>query len=280
MKENKYFTGWDTKSHLDKFNPWNYYSNSFFNYTFGAFFENKKMLELLNKNNNISVLDVGCASGYLLRYILKNKSDFNTKNYLGIDISKSAIDFAQKKYGKANFQVLDNENLTFKDNTLYDIVYSRDTIQHQVNPIQFINKLLNLSKNYLVVRLRTRDKGKTEFNSDVSCQMHYDKFWMPYIVINIDELIQIFKLNAFIKEILINKSYMILGGQNQRYIPKDLYFSEFGTAETTIVLKLDRSKDYTNILKINEKSEKEGQNYINENRLKFLIYRVLNKLKL
>ena len=131
-----------------------------------------------------------------------------------------------------------------------------------------------------MVRLRTRDKGKTEFNSDVSCQMHYDKFWMPYIVINIDELIQIFKLNAFIKEILINKSYMILGGQNQRYIPKDLYFSEFGTAETTIVLKLDRSKYFTNILKINEKSEKEGQNYINENRLKFLIYRVLNKLKL
>ena len=277
MKENKYFKGWDTKSHLDNFNPWNYYSNSFFNYTFGSFYENKKILELLNKNNN-SVLDVGCASGYLLRYLLKNISGFNTKNYLGVDISKSAIEFAKKKYGITNFKVLDNENLSFNESALYDIVYSRDTIQHQVNPIQFINNLLKLSKNYIVLRLRTRDKGKTEYNSEYSCQMHYDKYWMPYIVINIDELIEIFKMNDFIKEITINKSYMILGGQTQRFLPKDLYFSESGTAETSIILKIDRSKNLTNILKINETLEKEGQNYISENRFKFLIYRVLNKI--
>ena len=278
MKENKYFKGWDNKSHLDKFNPWNYYSNSFFNYTFGSFYENKKILELIKKKNNIEVLDVGCASGYLLRYILKNVSGFNTKNYLGVDISKSAIEFAKKKYGINNFKVLDNENLIFNDNTLYDIVYSRDTILHQVNPIQFINKLLKLSKNYIVLRLRTRDKGKTEFNSEHSCQMHYDKYWMPYIVINIDELIEIFKMNAFIKEVSINKSYMTLGGQNYRFLPKDLYFSDSGTAETSIILKVDRSKNFTNILKINETSEKEGQIYIGENQLKFLIYRVLNKI--
>ncbi len=277
MKENKYFKGWDTKSHLDNFNPWNYYSNSFFNYTFGSFYENKKMIELLNKNNN-SILDVGCASGYLLRYILKNVSGFNTKNYLGVDISKSAIEFAKKKYGITNFRVLDNENLSFNESVLYDIVYSRDTIQHQVDPLQFINKLLKLSKNYIVLRLRTRDKGKTEFNSEHSCQMHYDKYWMPYIVINIDELIEIFKMNAFIEEVSINKSYMILGGQTQRFLPKDLYFSESGTAETSIILKLDRSKNLTNILKINETLEKEGQNYISENRFKFLIYRILNKI--
>ena len=277
MKENKYFKGWDTKSHLDNFNPWNYYSNSFFNYTFGSFYENKKMIELLNKNNN-SILDVGCASGYLLRYILKNVSGFNTKNYLGVDISKSAIEFAKKKYGITNFRVLDNENLSFNESVLYDIVYSRDTIQHQVDPLQFINKLLKLSKNYIVLRLRTRDKGKTEFNSEHSCQMHYDKYWMPYIVINIDELIEIFKMNAFIEEVSINKSYMILGGQTQRFLPKDLYFSESGTAETSIILKLDRSKNLTNVLKINKTLEKEGQNYISENRFKFLIYRILNKI--
>jgi len=278
MKENKYFKGWNTKCHLDKFNAWNYYSNSFFNYTFGSFYENKKMLELLDKDNNNLVLDVGCSSGYLLRYLLKNVSGFNIKNYLGVDISKSAIDFAQKKYGTNNFKVLDNENLIFKDYTVYDIVYSRDTILHQINPIQFINNLLKFSKNYTVLRLRTRDKGKTEFDSKYSCQMHYDKYWMPYIVINIDELIEIFKMSSFIKEISINKSYMILGGQNQRFLPKDLYFSASGTAETSIILKLDRSKDFTNILKINETSEKEGQNYISDNRLKFLIYRVLNKI--
>ena len=35
MSQNKYFNGWNTKKHLDQFNPWNNYSNSFFNYTFG-----------------------------------------------------------------------------------------------------------------------------------------------------------------------------------------------------------------------------------------------------
>ncbi|MAV63732.1 MAG: hypothetical protein CMG00_00900 [Candidatus Marinimicrobia bacterium] len=280
MSQNKYFNGWNTKKHLDQFNPWNNYSNSFFNYTFGSFFENRIILKLLNKNNNFSVLDVGCASGYLLRYILKNISKFRKKNYYGVDLSKSAIEFAQSKFGIKNFELLENENLDLKNRGKFDIVYSRDTILHQVNPIKFIEKLINLSKNYVIVRLRTRDNGETEYDSDFSCQMHYDKFWMPYIVINIEELIEIFKKNSFVKKIFINKSYMILGGQNYRYLPKELFFSTAGGAETTIMLEIDKLGENSDQLEIIETSEKEGQIFISKNRIKFLIYRILNKLRI
>ncbi len=280
MNYSKYFKGWNTKNHFDKFNPWSNYSNSFFNFTFGSFYENKIIIDILTKNKNFTVLDVGCASGYLLRFIKKNVLNFNLDNYYGVDLSKSAIDFAKNKYGKNNFELLDNENLDIKKNNSYNVVYSRDTILHQMQPIQFIEKLISLSTNYVVVRLRTRDKGKTEYSCDNSCQMHYDKYWMPYIVINSNELLELFKKNSFVKKMFINKSHMVLGGQNYRFLPKELFFSETGGAETTIILELDKSKENKGKLQVIETLEKEGQNYISENRFKFLIYRILNKLKI
>ena len=280
MIQDKYFKGWNTKKHLNLFNPWNNYSNSFFNYTFGAYYENKYMIKLLRKNKEYSVIDVGCASGYLLRYINKNIKNFSKKNYYGVDLSKSAIEFAKKKYGNNNFELLEDEKLILKNKYKYDIVYSRDTILHQLNPLLFIEKLINLSNNYVVVRLRTRDYGKTEYDIKESCQMHYDKFWMPYIVINVNELVELFKRNIYIKKLHINKSYMILGGQNYRSLPKELFFTETGGAETTIILELDKLNNNKDKLEIKETYEKEGLTYLKNFKFKFLIYRLLNKLRI
>ena len=279
MNKIEYFKGWNTKKHLNYFNPWNGYSNSFFNFSFGSFYENKVILKLLNENNKFSVIDVGCASGYLLRYLKNNIKSFEISNYYGVDLSKAAIDFAKKKYGSDNFEFLKNEDLKIEKDNLFNIVYSRDTILHQTKPIKFTEKLIELSRNFVLLRLRTRDIGVTEYDINYSCQMHYDKFWMPYIVININELIDFFKKNIFVKKIHINKSYIVLGGQNYRFLPKDLYFTKSGTAETTILLELDRENNNTNELIITESSELEGHNYLNKKRLTFLIYRILNKLR-
>ena len=48
-----YLKGWDTKEHLDNFNIWNSYSNMYFNFVFGSFFENKFLLHLIKKKNQI-----------------------------------------------------------------------------------------------------------------------------------------------------------------------------------------------------------------------------------
>ena len=66
----------------------------------------------------------------------------------------------------------------------------------------------------MIIRLRTRDHGETEFDISKSCQMHYDKFWMPCIVLNIDELISYFKNNNNVVKVTMNRSYEVLGGVN------------------------------------------------------------------
>ena len=70
--------------------------------------------------------------------------------------------------------------------------------------------------------------------------MHYDKHWMPYIVINTDELLDFIINVRKPASIRINKSYEILGGNNYRYLPKDLYFSSAGGAETSILIDFKR----------------------------------------
>jgi hypothetical protein len=40
-----------------------------------------------------------------------------------------------------------------------------------------------------------------------------------------------------VKKVTILKSYGILGGQNGRFLPKELYFPEAGTAETSVCIE-------------------------------------------
>ena len=78
---------------------------------------------------------------------------------------------------------------------------------HQEKPFEFLRELINFSTKYLILRLRTRDNGKTEWNINKSSQMHYDRFWMPYIIINLDELIEFILSVRKPKLIRINRSY-------------------------------------------------------------------------
>jgi len=72
---------------------------------------------------------------------------------------------------------------------------------------------------------------------------------MPYIVLNIDELINFLKKLKIVKSIEINRSYEVLGGNVKRLLPKDLYFKSAGGAETTIEINLDR-ENKSNSLKV------------------------------
>ena len=65
--------------------------------------------------------------------------------------------------------------------------------------------------------------------------------WVPYIVLNCGELIEFFKSQSIVKKIIMNKSYTILGGQNDRFIEKNLYLKKTGGAETTMNIFIDRN---------------------------------------
>ena len=191
------------------------------------------------------MLEVGCATGTTVKWLKLNRI-FKKDKYLGIDLSGPAINKAKYLYKDATFKKVDIDflkNLKYK----YDYVFSRDTLMHQENPFKFLEELLAVSQKGLILRTRTKDKGKTEFDVNKSCQMHYDNYWMPYIVINLNEI-------------------------------KDLFIKATGGAETTIHIEIDREKtindfeiNYTNIL--------EGHSFLNVKTFKKYVFAIARKLK-
>ena len=81
--------------------------------------------ELLNLTNSNSVLDVGCAKGFMLYDIHRLIPGINIR---GIDISEYAIDKAKEEI-KEFLQVGDASLLPFEDNS-YDVVISINTVHN------------------------------------------------------------------------------------------------------------------------------------------------------
>ena len=274
-KLNKSYEGWDTNEHLNEFNFWNNLSNYEFNFRWGSFRENQILIEKLKKDDNL--LEVGCATGTTVRW-LTNNNTLKSINYLGIDLSGTAIKKAEYLHPNSEFKKVDVGPLNNYYNK-YDYVFSRDTVMHQQNPFQFLEELIKCAKKSVILRIRTRDNGKTDFNFEDNCQLHYDKFWMPYIVLNIDELINFLKKLKIVKSIEINRSYEVLGGNVKRLLPKDLYFKSAGGAETTIEINLDR-ENKSNSLKVLYNDSIEGRPLINLKKQKRIFIKILKILKI
>lgn len=76
------------------------------------------------------VLDVGCASGFMLSQIAK---EFPGAKYFGIDAYDRAIDFANQKYSGINFKVGIAEKLPYKDES-FDLIICYETMEHMTYP--------------------------------------------------------------------------------------------------------------------------------------------------
>ncbi len=179
--------------------------------------------------------EIGCATGELYRYISKYMRRFQ---YFGFDISEPAIARAKEKFPHGRFHLLSSGFDEIRE--IYgrpEIIWCRDVIMHQNDPYVFLSELINLSREVIVLRLRTRDVGDTVFDSQNSCQLHWDKFWVPYIVLNTDEMIHKIKDHENIKKIVVSRHYEVLGGHNYRFLPKELYFTDARTAETAVFIQ-------------------------------------------
>jgi hypothetical protein len=118
-----------------------------------------------------------------------------------------------------------------------DIVFSRDVIHHQENPCGFLSDLYSVASKYLILRLRTRESGTTNFNAAQSCQ-YVHGHWVPYIVFNTAELADLIRsFKPAPARILLWRHPAVLGGFGSRFLPKELYEPETGTAETALLVK-------------------------------------------
>lgn len=274
LSSNSYL-GWNTASHVKEFGFWNSLTKPTFNFMYGNFQENRFLIDIIKNKKATHVLDVGCATGTTYRY-LSNKFTSKEYKYKGFDISQAAINNAKLLYrGNIFYKFTENiyQNLPEIDK---EIVYSRDTVMHQEEPLKFLEDLINITSKFLILRLRTRDEGETEWDFNISTQMHYDKYWMPYIVINIEELTNFILKIRKPKSIKINRSYKVLGGHNYRVLPRDLYFKKAGGAETSICIEF--SNEMNNNTEINYSEILEGQSFIEQNRKKHFIYRLYDTL--
>ncbi len=211
----------------------------------------------LFKNNQApiqgkSFVEVGCATGELYRYLNAYYPRFK---YYGFDISKAAINRAKKKYPRGNFFIC-NKDLS----DIYDycqtpaVLFARDVVLHQLEPFNFLMKLISSPKEAVILRIRTRDRGESVLDPELSCQWHYQE-WVPYMILNIDEVIDKIRKEVAFTSILVLKNYQQLGGWNNRFLPKDCYYSETGTAETSIFIKLADKKIPNPFIAIQSKSD-------------------------
>jgi hypothetical protein len=118
-----------------------------------------------------------------------------------------------------------------------DVVFSRDVVHHQTDPVGFLSDLYAISNRYLALRIRTREVGTTVFEVEQSCQYTYGR-WVPYIVYNTTEFVDLIRsFQPAPAKITLWRHPTILGGQNSRFVPKELYYPETATAETGVLIE-------------------------------------------
>jgi len=144
----------------------------------------KVLKYISSKDKNISILEIGCSTGYTTAYIQK----IGYTNMLGIDISSSAIDYASSTFG--NFYALKEKEKK------YDVIFHTGLIGCVDEPIDFLNHYLNLLTTH----------GVMFFNApNVASVQETDELWVSTPP---PDLIYLFEKNVFCK--VLDKKYNIV----------------------------------------------------------------------
>lgn len=232
----KWYVDWQSQQHARIFDGRHLLSPRALVRNFESFHDVRLLRHRLDPRQSVNLLEIGCATGEFYRYL---KITSPQVAYYGIDISRPALDMAKQKYPDAHF-VLTDPAIAIAENLRGhgipdrpEIVYSKDVLHHQTDPFTFLSQLLQIPSGALLLRTRTRDTGQTVTDPEYSCQYHYDG-WMPYIVFNVEELIGAIQRDVPEAEIAVYRNHMILGGKENRFLPKECYLPQTGTAETAV----------------------------------------------
>lgn len=226
------------QEHTTAFGEWDGYSTAKLVKVCDQFNECQLFRTLVGREECRSLSDVGCATGRFYRFF---HHVWPSLEHKGFDISEKAIEQAKKLHPKADFRVFDGR-LKSAPGIESDIVVCRDVVHHQTNPCEFLSDLYDIARRHLILRIRTREVGATVFDVSQSCQYAYGH-WVPYIVINTSEVIELVRsFKPAPAKITLKRHPVVLGGKEGRFLPKELYYPETGTAEMALLIE-KRARD-------------------------------------
>ncbi|MFQ6026262.1 MAG: class I SAM-dependent methyltransferase [Dehalococcoidia bacterium] len=240
MYQSTSYQAWAQEEHVDHFSLWDRSSASRLVKQCYGFNEFQLFRTLIGNSTCSTISDIGCATGGFFRFFQKV---WPALTYKGFDISEVAIEHARQIHPAGNFQVFDGHPKS-PEQAASDIVFCRDVVHHQTSPDKFLSELYDIAGSYLLLRVRTREVGATVFDVEQSCQYTYGN-WVPYIVFNTSELVDLISsFQPAPTSLTIRRHPVVLGGQVSRFLPKELYYPETGTAETAVLI--DKRADGAN----------------------------------
>lgn len=233
LKNKNLYDAWMMEEHAESFGAWDKFSTAKLVRICDQFNECQALRDLAKQKNCHTLSDIGCATGSYYRYI---REIWPAVHYKGFDISEAAITRVRKRHPKGEFQV-SNDRLPTVEAAKSDVIFCRDVVHHQEDPKTFLEDLYHITGKYLVLRVRTREEGETVFDHARSCQYTYGR-WVPYIVFQTRQLINLFRsFDPPPVKIDVMRHPLVLGGRLSRYLPKELYYPETGTAESAVVIQ-------------------------------------------
>lgn len=195
------------------------------------------LLRTIGRVRRRSFLDIGCGTGEMYRYLRHRHPELT---YTGYDVAPNAVERAKWKYPGARFQTCapDVSDIAGADPPS-GIVWCRDVVQYQPKPFEFLRRVMGIPSEATILRLRTRDKGATVTDPEASCQW-VNGAWAPYLVFNTEELLSHLTRIPDVVSVTLVRHYEPLGGSGRRYLPKDCYDPDTGTARTSVLVLRSR----------------------------------------
>lgn len=183
MEKQKLREAWHDPIHADFFDARAHFSLGLLRRVYENFNEFRLFLEHKNEIQHREFVEIGCATGELYRYLRRYHPEFV---YRGFDISEPAIERARQKYPDGRFDICKADlSDILGSNIKPAVVWARDVVLHQADPFDYLSGLVTISSEVTILRIRTRDKGPTVLDPELSCQWHYNH-WIPYMVLNVD----------------------------------------------------------------------------------------------
>ena len=142
----------------------------------------------------MSVLDVGCAAGGLYE-VLEGK--FGNIRYTGFDLSPAELEVGRKLYPKANFICGNFYEHDFQGET-FDLVIGNLIVSHQRDWKKFINRMVCLSRKYIIFDVRLRYDASTITDIDTSYLFYHGSGKRNHMVVfNFYELFNFLNIEQF-----------------------------------------------------------------------------------